>query len=1254
VFDVAVPKRFRLLRRLGEGGMGVVYEALDEERGARVALKTIRKVTPATLARFKKEFRVLQDVHHPNLVALGELVSEADQWFFTMELVLGGDFIDYVRPIRASRTRLVRSTESTITDPAGLAAGGSRRAPAVHDGELPFEEERLRDALRQLVLALVTLHAAGLVHRDIKPSNIRVSDDGRVVVLDFGLVSDFTSARYSTEAKVVGTPAYMAPEQAAGGAVGPEADWYSVGVLLYEALTGELPFEGAPLLVLMQKQQQEAPAPRRVVSTIPPDLDALCASLLAFDPRARPSEQTLLDLLDVRSKADGARGRSLAPPRGQPAPFVGRAAELEALRRAFHESRERGAVSLFLRGESGVGKSGLVRRFAEIVSAEDPDALVLPGRCYESESVPYKAFDGVIDALARSLSRLPVDAAARFVPTRPQALLRVFPVLKRVEAIAQAPREDREEADPSALRSRAFAVLRELLTRVADRYPLVVVIRDLQWADADSLAMLADLLRPPDAPSLLLVGTVRAAAPDADGRGDLLAAIPGDKRVLDLRGLSEEEATELARSLLLRAASTQGVSGKAGPPEQKTQDAQKIAQEAGGHPLFIDALVSYGALTAAPAGVRLEEAIGWRVENLEPETRLILELVAVAGAPTAQGVLAVAAAEESEPFARRVASLRVAHLVSVTGVRGSDTVEPYHDRIRLAVLDHLAPGAREALHRRLALAFERSGGLDPETLAIHWAASGDTERGGVYAADAGDRAATALAFDVAARLYERALAARSPGPARKVLEHKLGDALAAGGWGARAAAAYVRAAEGAQAATALELRRRAAEQLFRSGHFDEGLAAMSDVLASIGMRLPRSPAAALVALVFWRALLRLRGLGFKPRDASQLTAHTLTRVDACWSVAGNLSTTDYIRGAAFQARHMLLALGAGEPLRVVRALALEAVYRSAPGGDVLQRVRPLLDRLAALAEELGQPQVKGWVDGAAGFAHLYRGDFRPALQAFERAGDVWSAQCAGVAWENDIARTYELICLANLGRLRELQRRTESHLRAATERGDLFAAVNSRIGSPALRWLAADDPDTCRRDTLDALAEWSRSGFHVAHYWALEALTNADLYAGAGFQAYERIHRRWRELEASMLLRIQLIRIQARLYRGRAALAAAAESRDGEALLGIAIRDALAVEREGMPWAAPHAALLAAGVAAVRKREEEVVPLLRDAAKSFGASGMRLHEAIAQRHLGRYLGGSAGQALVRVSETWLASESIRNAERISRMLAPAL
>ncbi|HEX4456341.1 MAG TPA: serine/threonine-protein kinase, partial [Polyangia bacterium] len=202
--------RFVLKRRLGEGGMGVVWEALDRERLTPVALKTLRNLAPETLLRFKHEFRALQDLAHPNLVSLGELIEEDGQWFFTMELVRGESLLSWVRP------------------------------PSLPSDK--FDEARLRAAFAQLATGLAALHARGLVHRDVKPSNVLVAEDGRVVVLDFGVVAEVSA--HEEGGGVVGTAAYMAPEQAAGGPLGAAADWYAFGAVLHQALTGVLPFSG--------------------------------------------------------------------------------------------------------------------------------------------------------------------------------------------------------------------------------------------------------------------------------------------------------------------------------------------------------------------------------------------------------------------------------------------------------------------------------------------------------------------------------------------------------------------------------------------------------------------------------------------------------------------------------------------------------------------------------------------------------------------------------------------------------------------------------------------------------------------------------------------------------------------------------------------------------------------------------------------------------------------------------------------------
>ncbi|HEX6839460.1 MAG TPA: AAA family ATPase, partial [Polyangia bacterium] len=515
--DFAGTTRFQLRRKIGEGGMGVVWEAVDKERLTNVALKTLRTLAPDALLRFKHEFRALQDVSHPNLVSLGELVEEGGQWFFTMELVRGVPLLKWVRPHDD-----FGAAEVTTTGPSPPRAGSPAPTPLG-----TFDEVRMRAAFAQLAEAVAALHARGLVHRDVKPSNVLVTEAGRVVLLDFGVVAE---AAAHGDGVVVGTAAYMAPEQASGAPVSAAADWYAFGAVLHQALTGRIP--NAPNA-----------SPRAFAPELPVDLDVLCRALTAADPAARPTDAEVLALLGVSAPS--------AVPHA--AGFVGRAGELAALHEAFAAARAQ-TTALVVYGESGVGKSALVRRFIDELRAGAPDALVLAARCYERESVHYKAVDGAIDALARWLSSLWPDELERLLPSELALAAELFPVLLRVDAIAdleRAPALAAAPEDPHELRNRAFAALRALFAAVGATRPLVLALDDLQWADADSLALIAELVRAPDAPRLLLVLTMRAT--DEAAPRELVRRLGGEVRLVPVPPLAFAEARQLAAELLGRA-----------------------------------------------------------------------------------------------------------------------------------------------------------------------------------------------------------------------------------------------------------------------------------------------------------------------------------------------------------------------------------------------------------------------------------------------------------------------------------------------------------------------------------------------------------------------------------------------------------------------------------------------------------------------------------------------------------------------------
>ncbi|HEY3818807.1 MAG TPA: AAA family ATPase [Polyangiaceae bacterium] len=1211
--DFGGTARFEIVRRLGAGGMGVVYEALDREHGAHVALKTLRSFDAGTILHIKQEFRALEGLQHPNLVQLGDLVEEGGRWFFTMELVRGVDFLSHVRP-------LGYKSEDEPTATAAAHVRAREPLPALDEG-------RLRAALAQLARGLSALHSADKVHRDIKPSNILVTPSGRVVLLDFGLVTDAAPRRLTTADALLGTVGYMAPEQARLGRVGAEADWYAVGVLLYFALCGRLPFEGTATEILMRKQREAPPSPAAVSPDVPADLDALCVELLAIAPETRPSADDVLRRL--ARHGDRARA-SWAPPSTGRASFVGRRAELALLDAAFAEARAGAMVVLRVLGESGVGKTALVRRFGDEAAAAG--ALVLSGRCTERELVPYKAVDGVVDALSQHLTGLPPDIAGSLLPDSAVLLPQLFPVLGRLEALADPDPADRGAVEPREARARSFAALRELLGSVARAQPLVVAIDDLQWADADSLTLLGEIVRPPQAPSMLLVCTSRADT------GEL----PFASRDVRLAPLERDDAVELATNLLARA----------GTPTVKS--ARSIAEEGGGHPLFIAELARH-ARRSSGGDVHLDDALWARVSRLDDRARALVELMAVAGAPVTLTIAAQATGEtDRSALASRVALLRAESLLRTARGGGSERVEAYHDRVREAVLARLDEKARSAWHEKLATALQAAGDADPAALALHWRGAGAADKAAHFTLLAAHDAAASLAFERAAALARTALELLPRAHPDGFRAHVLaGDALANAGRGPDAAFHYLAAASDARAEEeAVDLRRRAAEQLLRSGHIDEGLDAMDDVLRAVGLRLPRTPRLAMASLLWNKARLVVRGRRFALRSADAIPPLELRRVDACWSVTLGLSLVDIVRAADFQSRTLRLALDAGEPGRLARSLAMASGFATHEGGAAHRRAPELLREAELLAAVHHDPYASAWLPFARATAAFGEGRWRECVARCDEARARFRADCTNVSWELASTQAFALYALGFLGELRELGHRVEAAHRDAIERGDLYAAMNVQTGSSHYVRLAADDDGASRRESSEALRAWSRRGFHQQHLLDLFTQTETDLYVGDMHGAHARVRARWADVEGSQLLLTRMNRaimfdLAARTELGAARLVQGARRR---VLLLSAERSARAIERLGMRWSSAMARLLRAGVSALGSPPEEAAGTYASAARSLDAEGMKLHAAAARMRAGVLdprRRDDAARARTRFDE-----EEVRVPERFATMLAP--
>jgi hypothetical protein len=1198
VRDADVPKLpdlpgYDVLAELGRGGMGIVYRAFDRRRQEVVALKVMQQFDPQTLYRFKQEFRALADLSHPNLVGLYDLVGDETRWFFTMELVEGTDFLTHVRG----------------------------------------NENALRSALGQLAQGLTALHTGGKVHRDVKPSNVLVTATGRVVLLDFGLAMDWAPAGAQVEQmEISGTAAYMAPEQVAGQGLSPASDWYAVGVMLFEALTGRRPFAGSVARVLYDKQQCDPPSVTEQAPAAPADLVQLCADLLQRNPSARPSGGEVLRRLEASPADPGSAAMSTA------VPFLGRTRQLNMLSDAFAAVRPGRPVVIFVHGPPGVGKSALVRHFLDGLAGR---ALVLAGRCYEQESVPYKGLDGLVDALSRHLRALSPDVAESLLPRDLGALARVFPVLRQAKGRGWPIGQEPEVPDRHELRRRAFTALRELLARLGKRGPLVLAIDDLQWGDTDSAALLKEVLRPPDAPALLLVGSYRSedAATSPCLQALLLESAPkgalGDRRELSIGPLAPEEARELALTLL-------------GPSAEDRAEA--IARESGGNPLFAQELAHSARSTPTAELPSLEEVLWTRVGHLPKEARRLLEVVAVAGAPLRQDD-ACAAAELAAAQRGVLAVLHSARLLRSTGLGDTDVVEAYHDRIRETVVARLDTDALRRHHGRLGQILERSGRAEAEALAVHFHAAGETARAGHYYGLAADRAASALAFDRAAQLYRQALDLRTADTAQELrLRTSLGDALANAGRGGESARAYL-AAAGAGAPESLELRRRAALQFLLSGHVDEGLAALRMVLGAVGQKLAPTPQRALLSLLLRRAWLRLRGFRFQEHDACQVYPEEIRRIDTYWSVAMGLGIVDPIRGADYQTRNLLLALRAGEPYRIARSLALEAGFVATVGRTTTRRTSNLLAMAGALAQRAGNPHALGLVSLANGLVAYLEGRWKDTLAPFERAESIFRASCIGVAWELDTAQVFYLSSLSYLGELAALSRRLPLIRKEAEERADLYALSWLDLFLTPVAQMAADEADEARRELREQRKHLSQQGFYLQHANALYREGEVELYRGDGKAAWQRATELWPALAGSLLHRVQHLRMCTCHLRARSALAVAAVGRDPR-LLAAAEGDARRLEREKRDDARGWAKLVWAGIAAARGTPARAASLLAEAAVDLDTAGMGHYAAAARRRLGEVVGGEQGGALVVSADSWMSGQNIHNPARMTAMLAP--
>lgn len=1215
--------RYLLGRVIGEGGFGTVHEGFDQATRSQVALKNLIEVEPERLLYFKREFRVLADCQHPNLIRYYELFENGGRWFLVMERIDGVDLLTHVRggesmPVETStQTVLVPNlTEAENTPPTRA------HVPLPDRSDLPVrgraiaispagttEIARIRSVLTQFAAGLEHLHAAGLIHRDLTPRNIMVDRSGRVVILDFGLALRGPDA--GTGDTCVGTPKYMSPEQAGGQPATPASDWYAVGVILYELLLGVAPFLGSPHDIMRAKRTQSPIDPRLLAAHLPDDLCDLCLSLLATYPISRPHDPARWLRRCSLSTDTPAKSSAAHLPRDNP--FVGRSDELALLERGRAQAEDHSrTAALLVRGPSGMGKTALVNRF--IAALPPVPRLLLRSRCYQHESLPFKALDGLVDAIGDHLRSLGEQQAELLLPGQVHHLARLFPSLRVVPSIGRLAAEASVGTqDPHEMRRRGFQALRRLLGNLAAKQRLVVTIDDMQWGDEDSINALVEVLAPPDPPALLLVLGVRS---DSDAADTLAQLRKGFARAgitigeIAVGPLAADEGADLVRRLMHDGSR----------PAAETAVISALCRESGGHPLFLRELVLASERGQHGQQTTLRDLLAQRLQTLPPIARGLLDCAVLAGRPRPLGLLHRALGE-GDNLATVIHQLGAERLIRVRTTGSRDELAIYHDKIAETALALMPPERMRILHGRLAQALLAEPGAEHESeaLSMHLLAAGDREQGFLHGLRAGDRAAAALAFDRAAALYREMLAIIPPGADRPGLLLKLADALANAGHGVEAARAYADAgAAHPDNAGRLHALQRAAGQYLRSGYMDEGIEVARQVLKDVGLRWHEHSGSALMSLLMRRMYLLLRGVRFTERDPAQTPVDIRLRMDALWSLGHGLGGVDTIRGAEFHARHLLMALKAGDPYRVGRGLAWEAILAAAEGGaGGKRRAKHLVQVGQGIARRLGNDHAWGWCRAAEAYGYWCDGDWHHAAECCSEAARLYREECHDITWElGSVYAWCWMPVLCYSGRLDELRQMSAMVEREFGQLGDLYTVVTMRTVVTPWLTLADGDPERAERESGEAVARWSQKHWHLQHLFDLMCRVRVALYRGDGRAAADALDRDWPRYTAAMQNRLQVKRMFMHGLRGQAQLMAAMQGHEPALRLRTVEADARSLDREGMAWASAYAASLRAGIHAASSRKQAASDAYTNVGAAFDRLGMPMHAAAARRRSG--------------------------------------
>ncbi|HKU43483.1 MAG TPA: AAA family ATPase, partial [Polyangiales bacterium] len=643
--SVTIAGRYELQEKLGQGGMGSAYRALDRVTGRVVALKQLDTAQPKLAALFEREYYTLASLRHPCVVEVYDFgITEAGVRFYTMELLDGTDL--------------------------------SQLAP------VPWRV--VCQQLRDVATSLALLHARRLVHRDVSPRNVRIDGTGRAKLLDFGTITTFGKS-----SDVAGTPRCIAPEVIRGLPLDGRTDLFSLGVVAYWALTNRWPFSHTRLGDAESAWRSKPQAPSALVSDVPRALDDLVMSLLSVDPLGRPaSDAELIARLVGIADLDDAPLEGLTHSHLSSCALIGRQRETAQLTQFLERARSGAGSVVLVEGEAGIGKS----RLASEVTIH---AGLLGLASLRVDAYEHSEPSGLVSALVRHLTEIVPAEAAETLPARP-VLCQAFEALQPYAAAARAsvplPR------DPLEQRALIHSELANWLHAIASRRPLVLIVDNAHAADLASAAALVTLAHGCQRSRMLFVATLLRDAPAP-------TAIQQLERIgarIRLRELPPESIAELTRSVfgdvphLARLTSwiqraSSGVPGRA--LELLSQLTERgVIRYAGG------AWALPAELTEADLPDTLDELLEARIRQLDAGALRLARLLALhrAAAPLTLCKRLVPELSSGELFGA-LDRLIVQQIL----IGSPESYRMRHEALRKLLVASLDAAARAELHRAL-------------------------------------------------------------------------------------------------------------------------------------------------------------------------------------------------------------------------------------------------------------------------------------------------------------------------------------------------------------------------------------------------------------------------------------------------------------------------------------------------------------------------------------------------------------------------